>query len=279
MRDDALLDSSPLSLLFDVSASPPLPLPEALERAYGGPLRLARGSVFANFVSSVDGVVALDAEGESGGIISGGNEADRFVMGLLRACADTIIVGAGTFCKAGRDRFDAESIFPAASAEWRQLRQAMGLPLCPRLVVVTASGGVDVTTPALEDALVVTTSVGATRLRHHVPSTTTVAALGDGPLDMRDVLTLVRSEGGSSLLTEGGPSLFTELVSQGLVQTLFLTLAPSLHGRREGDGRKSLIHGSTLGGLPLSLESLRRSGSFLFACYGVSSHQCVVDDE
>ncbi|HYU63230.1 MAG TPA: dihydrofolate reductase family protein, partial [Verrucomicrobiae bacterium] len=60
-------------------------------------MAIPEGRVYANFVSSIDGIVALEAgTAPSGGIISGRNEADRFVMGLLRAFADAVLVGAGT---------------------------------------------------------------------------------------------------------------------------------------------------------------------------------------
>jgi hypothetical protein len=56
-----------------------------------------RPYVIGNFVSTIDGVVSFEIPGESGcGDISGFNEADRFIMGLLRASVDAVIVGAGT---------------------------------------------------------------------------------------------------------------------------------------------------------------------------------------
>ena len=45
----------------------------------------------------MDGVTALGPEyPSSGSAISGHDPADRFVMGLLRACADVVLIGAGT---------------------------------------------------------------------------------------------------------------------------------------------------------------------------------------
>src|SRR6266436_3918780 len=45
------------------------------------------------------------------------------------------------------------------------------------------------------------------------------------------------------VLTEGGPSLFSELVRQQLLDQLFITSAPALFGRYAGDERKSLADG------------------------------------
>ena len=71
-------------------------MPEALADLYGGGLALSEDAVYANFVSSLDGVVSLGGRRGSGSTISGRDGADRFVMGLLRALADAVLVGAGT---------------------------------------------------------------------------------------------------------------------------------------------------------------------------------------
>jgi riboflavin biosynthesis pyrimidine reductase len=50
----------------------------------------------AKFVTSLDGVVAPGPEYPfSGSAISGGGDADRFVLGRLRACSDAVLIGAG----------------------------------------------------------------------------------------------------------------------------------------------------------------------------------------
>ena len=80
----------------------PSVLAEELRIAYGGdlwfpPSRAQRPYVIGNFVSTVDGVVSYEIAGESGGgNISGFDESDRFIMGLLRASADAVMVGSGT---------------------------------------------------------------------------------------------------------------------------------------------------------------------------------------
>src|SRR5580658_8246767 len=77
-------------------------LPPELREMYDGDLRFRASSagrpyVIANFVSTLDGVVSYAIKGKSSGsAISGSNPADRFIMGLLRASADAVMVGAGT---------------------------------------------------------------------------------------------------------------------------------------------------------------------------------------
>jgi riboflavin biosynthesis pyrimidine reductase len=222
-------------------------LPGPLARAYGGDLDLAAEGVFANFVESVDGVVALkEAAGESGGVISGGSEADRFLMGLLRSCADAVLIGAGTLRAAPRDLWFPESIYPPAAPLYASLRSALGLSARPRLYVVTGSGRVDPAHPALAEG-----------------------ALLKGKLRASEIVAAVKADGARRILCEGGPGLFAELVSARQIDDLFLTLSPRLFGRWDQDGRKALTSGRDLAGAPLTLRSARRSGSHLFLRYSL----------
>src|SRR4051812_41901702 len=222
-------------------------LPGPLARAYGGDLDLAAEGVFANFVESVDGVVALkEPSGESGGVISGGSEADRFLMGLLRACADAVLIGAGTLRAAPRDLWFPESIFPEAAPLYASLRTALGLSARPRLYVVTGSGRVDPAHPALA-----------------------AGALIRGKLRAPEIVGAVRADGARRILCEGGPGLFAELVAAHQIDDLFVTLSPRMFGRWEDDGRKALTAGRDLAGAPLTLRSARRNGSHMFLRYSL----------
>ena len=97
--------------------------------------------MYANFVSSIDGIVALEGgRAPSGGIISGRNEADRFVMGLLRAFAEAVLVGAGTVrAEGGKALWTPDYIFPAAAKAFAALRRALKREKTPRLVIVAGS--------------------------------------------------------------------------------------------------------------------------------------------
>jgi hypothetical protein len=80
-------------------------LPEALAAFYDGGLVFSsqpngRPLVIGNFVQTLDGIVSLKIPHQSGGgVISGGNEEDRFIMALLRACADAVMVATGTLMR------------------------------------------------------------------------------------------------------------------------------------------------------------------------------------
>ena len=257
-----------LETIFEHAALPRYDLPSSLVERYGGALGFTAPCTLANFVASVDGVVALAGEGESGQVISGRSAADRFVMGLLRACADTVLIGAGTFRKASGHLWRAEVIFPEEAEAFAELRRRLGLGPHPSFVVVSGSGAVDAAEPALDGALIVTSHSGASRLRTRVSGSTRVVVLGD-EVRMSDVVALLRSEGARMLLTEGGPSLFAELVHARLVDELFLTSSPSLFGRYPNDGRKSVTNGLDLARVPMELFGVKRAGSHLFLRYGL----------
>jgi riboflavin biosynthesis pyrimidine reductase len=259
-----------LELLFARTDRPHVGLSASLASMYGGDFGLPRPRVFANFVSSVDGVVALPVGTESGHIVSGNSKADRFVMGLLRACADVVLIGAGTFRKGSGDFWHADRAYPEAAVAFGDLRRQLGVPPQPRLVVVTATGKIDVTQPALHDALVATTPAGEAALRGKLPGAAAVVVLDPKAIFLRSLIERLRADGMSRVLCEGGPSLFGQLVKEGLVDELFLTVSPVLFGRSPGDGRKSLVEGVDFHGQKLELASARRDASHLFLRYVIS---------
>jgi riboflavin biosynthesis pyrimidine reductase len=267
--DDIAPGGQPLELLFEHSDLPRFELPSELIASYGGTLGFESPCVYANFVASLDGVVALPGDAESGQIISGKNPADRFVMGLLRSCADAVLVGAGTFRKSPGHLWLPDRIYPAASVFFAEARRRLGLAAKPQFVLVSASGDIDVAEAALQGALIVTTRAGENRLRGRVPEATRVVVLDPDRVHLPAVLDLLRAEGKPRVLTEGGPTLFSELVAAKSLNQLFVTSSPALFGRFAGDGRKSLADGFDLGGAAFELLSARRHHSHLFLRYAL----------
>jgi riboflavin biosynthesis pyrimidine reductase len=259
----------PLESIFERSELPRFDLPAALVQRYGGPLGFSRPRLFANFVSSLDGVVALQAEGDSGPIISQHSQTDRFVMGLLRACADAVIVGAGTFRKASGHVWSASAIYPPAAELYAEARARLGLRPQPQLVLISRSGELDVSQPALRDAWVVTARSGTSRLCDTLPAGAELISFDSDGVKLPELIERLHARGLSLLLTEGGPSLFAELVAARLIDELFLTSSPTLFGRQPGDSRKSLAAGADLNGAPFELLSARRHGSHLFLRYAL----------
>jgi riboflavin biosynthesis pyrimidine reductase len=258
-----------LDVLFERSGLPRFALPRELANAYGGDLGFDEQCLFANFVASVDGVVGLAGDDESGHVISQDSEADRFVMGLLRAYAEAVLIGAGTFRKTRGHLWHADAIYPAGAALFAETRRLLGLRPQPALALVTASGAVDPAEPALKDALIATSARGEARLRGKLPPSARLVVIESGRSGLEQLLALLRAEGARRVLTEGGPSILAELVSANLLDELFVTSSPSLFGRFPNDGRKALADGIDLAGTSLELLSVRRNGSHLFSRYSL----------
>jgi hypothetical protein len=120
-----------LEVCFEREGLPHFDLPPALAATYGGGIGFSAPRVIANFVASTDGVVALEGTEESGHVISMDNAADRFVMGLLRACASAVVVGAGTLRRSPGHRWLPEAIYPACAPHFAQTRRRQGLAPSP----------------------------------------------------------------------------------------------------------------------------------------------------
>ena len=256
-------------------------MPIELERRYGGQLRVRlrgdRPTVIANFVSTIDGIVAFGGgQLSGGGLISGFHEPDRFVMGSLRALADVVVVGAGTLRGSTEHRWIAEHIYPASAPAFAEWRAEMGLPARPTTMIVTASGDIPVDHNGLNDptipVVIATTPAGAERLGgaafgEHV----SIEAIGDGgQISGDDLVALGRRLGARLLLTEGGPHLLGEFLRSDVLDELFLTIAPQLVGRGPTE-RLGLVEGIALppGDARWDrLASVRRSGDHLFLRYG-----------
>jgi riboflavin biosynthesis pyrimidine reductase len=269
---------SPIEPLFEAAELPEFDLPVALAEVYGGPLGFSEPRLYANFVASLDGVVALPGEIQSNRMISAHSEADRFVMGLLRACADAVLVGAGTTLASPRTLWTAEHAYPPAAPLYEELRRSRGRPPRPTLAVLSGSGSLDPRHPALEQgALVLTSERGAARLRGHLPRATTIVAVGaEAPIDPVAAVEALRQRGHELILSEGGPTVFGALIAAELVEELFLTTSPLLAGRSSGSSRPALVHHTEL--LPMTtvdarLLTLRRAGSHLFARYRLGYHR------
>jgi riboflavin biosynthesis pyrimidine reductase len=248
-------------------------LPPPLDKIYDGGLTIRDGIVYANFVSSIDGIVALeDGTAASGGIISGRNESDRFVMGLLRAFADAVLVGAGTVrAEGGRALWTPEYIFPAAAEAFATLRQSLKRQKTPRLVIVTSSGDLDPAERALQvGALVMTTAGAAPRLRKALPKASEVRVVSkEEHISVDELFEALKADGHRTILTEGGPHLFGQLVARKRVDELFLTVSPKLVGQR--DRSFGLIQGADFGRTFEGgrLLSVRRADSYLFLRYAL----------
>lgn len=273
---------APLAALYTVERGTALPLPSDLAALYGRldfPTHPGRPYIIGNFVSSLDGVVALNTPGArtGGGEISGFNEHDRMLMGLLRACADAVIVGAGTLRSVPNHRWTAPAIYPPLLEAYQRLRAALGKTEPPLNVIVTARGDLDLSLPVFQSGevpvVIVTTPSGAARLRAQVlPAWVQVGTVaGSGAVRAAEVLEVVNRQRACDLiLTEGGPRLMGDFFAEHLLDELFLTLAPQVAGRDSSAERPGFVDGKRFAPeQPVwgTLIDLRRGGSHLFLRY------------
>ena len=96
--------------------------PTRWRRSTAGRSGSSEPRLFANFVATADGVVAIPSLPQSNKLIAGGSAADRFVMGLLRACADVVVIGSGTLLGSPGGLWTPEQAFPDAADGFAELR-------------------------------------------------------------------------------------------------------------------------------------------------------------
>ncbi|HEY7347011.1 MAG TPA: dihydrofolate reductase family protein [Ktedonobacterales bacterium] len=272
----------PLETLYAIERGPALPLPAELAAVYGRlefPPHPGRPYIIGNFVSTLDGVVALNSPGSrtGGGEISGFNEHDRLVMGLLRAIADAVIIGAGTLRSVPNHRWTAGHIYPPLLQAYQQTRARLGIAEPPLSVIVTAQGAVNLSLPVFQSGetpvLIVTTRSGAERLGEQLlPSWVKVSiAAGEGSVGAKAVLEAINRQRSCDLiLTEGGPKLMSVFFAERLLDELFLTLAPQVAGRDGSTERPGFVDGKRFAPeQPVwgTLVDLRRGSSHLFLRY------------
>lgn len=262
----------PFSVLAEDEDLPRWDVPEEIARVYGR-LGLAESCVIANFVESLDGIVAVPGLDRSHAVVSDNSEADKFVLALLRACADVVVVGSGTLLASPKGTWRVDRAYPDAAEAFSELRAQRGRPPQPVVAVLTTGGSLDPAHPVLEaGALVLTTEGAAAGIRAIVPEASEVLAVNDGDtVDPASAVEALRERDGSVILSEGGPNVFGAFLASQLVDELFLTVSPLLAGRGPSV-RLGLAEGVEL--LPDvrvagQLRSVRAHGSHLFLRYAL----------
>jgi riboflavin-specific deaminase-like protein len=191
-----------------------------------------RPYLVVNMAATLDGRTEIG--GRAGPI---GNEADRQLFHALRTRGDMVMAGAGTVRAERYGRIERETVVVS-----RSLRLPADLPLLQeagrRVVVITDSA---------EDLPAVPADVRYLRM------------------PVADALRQLRSEGVSSIVCEGGAHLNGTLFPGGLVDELYVCIAPLLSG---GPAPLTLLEGPALSPvLEMELAWLLESGGYLFARY------------
>ncbi|MGW1055050.1 dihydrofolate reductase family protein [Streptomyces sp. NPDC002521] len=171
---------------------------------------------------SLDGY--LDDTGPERLLLSSPADFDR--VDAVRASVDAILIGAGTI------RADNPRLL-VNSAERRAARLREGRSEYPLKVTVTATGALDPDAKFWHtggDKLVYTTDQGAEQATRRLGGTADVVPLGP-ELDWRAVLSHLHDvRGVRRLMVEGGGTVHTQLLRQGLADELQLVLAPLFVG-------------------------------------------------
>ncbi|GAY15420.1 dihydrofolate reductase family protein [Mycobacterium sp. shizuoka-1] len=192
---------------------------DALRDLLAYPQGLCRPVFRANFIASIDGAVTLDGAGRNLG-----TPTDRRVFTRLREVADVILVGATT----ARSAPYVDLQVAADAQAWRLSRG-----LAPGLrVAVVSSRGVVAPTLLADSAVppVVFVATGADpaarrALKQSGAQVFEIAGTRVGSAAIRQGLAEL---GLNRVLVEGGPTFFSQLVSDNEIDELCLTTSPKL---------------------------------------------------
>jgi riboflavin-specific deaminase-like protein len=208
-------------------------------------------------ISTADGRAARD--GRSATI---GGDADLQLLLDLRTRADAVLIGTGTLRAEGYDRL-------VKRAERRQRRVAAGLAPDPLAVILSRRFDVPWDAglfQAPEQPVLVYTGLEAGE-PPDVPAPVELVRL-EVP-GLTEMLADLGARGVRALLSEGGPIMHGALWAAGVVDELFLTIAPLITGDAD---EPNIVEGGRLpDAASLELLSVERTGSELFLRYGRAS--------
>jgi riboflavin-specific deaminase-like protein len=217
------------------------------ELAHGG-----RPFLAVNFATTLDGRATIG--GVSGPI---GSDTDTAMLAGLRTRFDAVMIGAGTMRAERYGRL-------VSKPETRERRERVGLPHDPLMVLI--SGRLDLPWDAplfTEGGRVLIFTASETEPPETAASVRIVRH--EERVDLAEAMRYLRRERGvRALLCEGGPRLHGQLEAAGLVDELFLTLAPKLRG---DGGAPSLVEGELPAVVGLELAWLLEEDGELFARY------------
>jgi riboflavin-specific deaminase-like protein len=189
-----------------------------------------RPYVVLNMVATLDGKASV--EGRTRAISS---EADRALFHQLRTQVDAVLVGATTVAVEGYGRI-------VKSDELRAKREREGLS--PDALAAVASARLSLPSDARllhERGQRVVIATASEDELEGVTADVEYLRVGD---DLPLLLGRLRDDYGvRSVLCEGGPTLNSHLLAAGLVDELFLSLAPEISG---GTGAPTIVEGRPL---------------------------------
>ena len=236
------------------------PLPESI-RAFYGPFGFpeppaSRPYITSNFVMGLDGRASFrEIQGHTGGKDVSRSGEDRWRMQFLRAHHDAVLMGANTMREepgeVSAEKSTASGAFreevskgwdygiddPELSAYRRD-----ALKLGPvRVIILTSSENIDLSLKVFNsqrvEPWILTTADGAQKLQSRMNAAPPeqpikIVAAGKGThVDLALAAQLLRQEHGiRTLLCEGGPTVYGELLQRNLIDEDFRTIALQVLG-------------------------------------------------
>lgn len=221
------------------------PLPRYIKSFYGpfGFPRPPAGRPYitSNFVMSLDGKASFrELPGRAGGHEVSRGAEDRWLMDFLRAHHDAQFMGASTLREEpgkGARKWD----FGIDDEELRAYRHDTLKLRQQTVIILTASGDVDVSLPVFNsprvEAWLLTSARGEKNLQSrlkalHREGKIKIISVGRGKrVDLAAAVTILRQQYSiRTLLCEGGPTVYSELLRAHLIDEDFRTLSLQVLG-------------------------------------------------
>jgi riboflavin biosynthesis pyrimidine reductase len=217
------------------------PLPQYIQQRYGPfgfpePADTRRPHITSNLVMGLDGRTSFrELQGRAGGQEVSRSTEDRWLMDFLRAHHDGQLIGANTLREEpGTDGrgwdygIDDEPLQAYRRETLRLGRQ--------KIIVLTGSGDIDpgarLFSSSRVEPWIVTSAEGEKNVRSRLGAragkeTVKIIAIGEGAhIDLTAAVQLLRREHGiRTLLCEGGPTLYGELLKKQLMDEDFRTIS------------------------------------------------------
>ena len=202
-------------------------------------------------VTSVDGATAR--EGVSRPLSS---DNDRAVFHALRAIADVVLVGAGTV---RAERYGPPRTYPE--------RVAAGRSPAPRLAVVSGRLDLDPDMRMFQNAdeppIVATCASSDAARRERLAGVAELVLAGEHRVELGTLLEHLRTMGAGVVVCEGGGHLNGQLLADGLIDEVCLTMSAQLAG---GTSPRAIAAAPELGA-PLRLERVLEDDGDLLLRY------------
>jgi riboflavin biosynthesis pyrimidine reductase len=235
-----------LRMCFNASEDK-FPLPSHLKERYGAfgfPERpeTDRPYITSNLVMALDGKASFrELKGRAGGNIVSRSADDRWLMDFYRAHHDAQLIGASTL----REELSADGQSLDYGIDDEELRtyrrETLKLGL-QKIFVLTGSGNLDINAPIFAsqrvEPWIITSTKGEKNIRAQLKKSARdgqikIVSVGAGPhIDVSAAVQLLRKDHGiQTLLCEGGPNLYSELLKKQFIDEDFRTISFQVLGK------------------------------------------------